>query len=91
MLNSPGLYLITGSSGKKITYTYVGSTLNLKKRLSKQFDARQLDEWEDNRDAKFISFLRKPEGTDPIDLLSMQKRFIQLAKPILNVLGPTAA
>jgi hypothetical protein len=42
------------------------------------------------RDAKFIRFLRQPEGTDAIDLLSMQKRLIQLAKPSLN-LGPTAA
>jgi DNA modification methylase len=87
----PGLYLITGPSQKKITYTYVGGTLNLQKRLARQFDAAdQFDEWE-NRGAKFISFLRKPAVTDPIDLLSMQKRLIQLAKPKLNVLGPAAA
>ena len=87
--NSPGLYLITGRSRQNITY--VGSALNLQKRLSKQFADVQLDEWEKNRAAKFISFLRKPDVTDPIDLLSMQKRLIHLAKPTFNVLGPTAA
>ena len=86
--NLPGLYLITGRSRQKI---YVGGALCLQKRLSTQFAEAQLVEWEKNRDAKFISFLRKPEGTAPIDLLSMQKRLIQLAKPILNVLGPSAA
>ena len=88
-LDSPGLYLITGRSRQKITY--VGSALNLQKRLSTQFAADQLDDWEKNRDAQSIWFLRKPEVTDPIDLLSMQKRLIQLAKPRLNDLGPTAA
>jgi DNA modification methylase len=87
--NSPGLYLITGRSRQKITY--VGSALYLQRRLSKQFSDVQLDDWERNRDAKFISFLRQPDGTDPIDLLSMQKRLIQLAKPTFNLLGPTAA
>jgi DNA modification methylase len=85
--HAPGLYLIR-SSPQKITY--VGSALNLQ-RLSKQFAARQLDEWVEKRDAKWISLLPKPEETDPIDLLSMQKRLIQLAKPILNDWGPTAA
>jgi site-specific DNA-methyltransferase (adenine-specific) len=87
--NSPGLYLITGRSREQITY--VGGALNLHKRLSMQFGTGQLDNWEKKRDARFISFLRKPELTDPIDLLSMQTRLIQLAKPIFNLLGPTAA
>ena len=86
--NSPGLYVVSGRSRQEI---YVGGTLNLHNRLSTQFAAEQLDDWEKKRDAKFISFLRKPEVTDPIDLLSMQKRLIQLANPSLNVLGPTAA
>ena len=62
----------------------MGSALNLHRRLSTQFAADQLDQWEQERDAKFIRFLRRPEVTDPIDLLSMQKRLIQLAKPRLN-------
>jgi hypothetical protein len=86
--DSPGLYLITGPSRQKI---YVGGALNLRKRLCKQFDDSQLDDWEKRRGARSISFLRKPEVTDPIDLLSMQRRLIQLAKPRLNDLGPTAA
>ena len=61
------------------------------KRLARQFGGGRLEDWEMKRDAKFISFLRKPQGTDPIDLLSMQKRLIQLAKPTFNLLGPTAA
>jgi excinuclease UvrABC nuclease subunit len=80
--------LITGPSRQKI---YVGGALNLRKRLCKQFDDSQLDDWEKRRGARSISFLRKPEVTDPIDLLSMQRRLIQLAKPRLNDLGPTAA
>jgi DNA modification methylase len=87
--NSPGLYLIMGPSRKNITY--VGSALNLQRRLSTQFAASQLDDWEKKRNAKFFSFLQKPDGIDPIDLLSMQKRLIHLAKPIWNDLGPTAA
>ena len=87
--NSPGLYLITGHSRQKIAY--VGSALNLQKRLSKQFANVQLDDWEKNWDAKFISFVLKPGVTDPIDLLSMQKRLIHLAKPTLNMPGPAAA
>jgi DNA modification methylase len=86
--NSPGLYLITGRLRQEI---YVGSALDLHKRLSTQFAAGPLDDWEKIRGAESISFLRKPDVTDPIDLLSMQKRLIQLAKPSLNVLGPTAA
>jgi site-specific DNA-methyltransferase (adenine-specific) len=87
-LNSPGLYLVQGDSRQKINY--VGSALNLLKRLSTQFAAGQLDHWEQERDAKFIRFLPQPETTAPLDLLSMQKRLIQLAKPRWN-LGPTAA
>jgi DNA modification methylase len=86
--NSPGLYLITGRSRQEI---YVGGALDLQKRLSKQFAENQLDDWVKNWGAQSISFLRKPELTDPIDLLSMQKRLIQLAQPSLNDLGPTAA
>jgi site-specific DNA-methyltransferase (adenine-specific) len=86
--NSPGLYLIKNSRQR---IKYVGSALDLQKRLARQFGGGRLDHWEKKRDAKFISFLRKPQGTDPIDLLSMQKRLIQLAKPTLNDLGPTAA
>jgi len=86
--SSPGLYLIKNSQQE---IRYVGGALDLQRRLSKQFGAVQLKHWETQRDAKFISFLRKPEVTDPIDLLSMQKRLIELAKPPLNVLGPTAA
>ena len=86
--NSPGLYLIKNSRQR---IRYVGSALDLQKRLDRQFGGGRLDLWEKNRDSKFISFLRKPEVTDPIDLLSMQQRLIQLAKPTLNVLGPTAA
>jgi DNA modification methylase len=86
--NLPGLYLITGRSRQNI---YLGGALNLRKRLSTQFAAGQLDDWEKLRGAESISFLRKPEVTDPIDLLSMQTRLIQLAKPRLNDLGLTAA
>jgi site-specific DNA-methyltransferase (adenine-specific) len=84
--NSPGLYLITAA--KRSVVQYVGSALNLLKRLSKQFaaDRSQLDEWE-SRDAKLIWLLRKPEVTDPIDLLSMQRRLIQLTNPKLNDLN----
>jgi len=89
-LKSPGLYLIRGDSRQKITY--VGSALNLGRRLSRQFAAEgQLDHWEQEGDAKFISFLLRPETTDPIDLLSMQRRLIQLGKPRWNDPGPTAA
>jgi hypothetical protein len=59
--------------------------------LAKQFADDRLDDWVNARDAKEIRFLRKPEETDPIDLLSMQKHLIQLAKPRLNDLGPAAA
>ena len=53
--NSPGLYLITGLAAEN---QYVGSALNLQKRLSTQFAAGQLDDWEKNRDAqvRFRSF-----------------------------------
>jgi site-specific DNA-methyltransferase (adenine-specific) len=88
ILNSPGLYLITGQSRHRI---YAGGALDLQKRLSTQFADRQLDDWVRNRGAQSISFLWRPDVTDPIDLLSMQKRLIQLAKPSLNDLGPTAA
>jgi DNA modification methylase len=88
--NLPGLYLVTGGSSQKTTYMYAGSALNLRKRMSKQFAAAQLDYWQKKKDAESISFLWKPDVTDPIDLLSMQKRLIQLAKPKLN-LGSTAA
>jgi site-specific DNA-methyltransferase (adenine-specific) len=88
--NSPGLYLVTGGSPENTTYMYAGSALNLRRRMSKQFAAAQLDYWEKKKDAESISFLWKPDVTDPIDLLSMQKRLIQLAKPRLN-LGSTAA
>jgi DNA modification methylase len=84
---SPGLYLITGRSQE----IYVGGTLDLKRRLSKQFGNGQLENWVGQRGAESISFLRTPELTDPIDLLSMQKRLIQLANPSLNVPEPTAA
>jgi hypothetical protein len=69
----------------------VGSTLNLLKRFARQFDAAQLDHWERDRDAKFVRILQRPDVNDPIDLLSMQKRLIQLAKPRWNDVGPTAA
>ncbi len=87
--DSPGLYLITGGSPQR-TNMYVGSALNLRRRMSKQFAADQLAYWETKKDAESISFLWKPDVTDPIDLLSIQRRLIQLAKPKLN-LGPTAA
>jgi site-specific DNA-methyltransferase (adenine-specific) len=87
-LKSPGLYLIAGSRQR---ITYVGSALNLFNRFCTQFAAGQLDHWEQERHAKFIRFLRQPKVNDPIDLLSMQKRLIQLAKPRWNDLGPTAA
>jgi DNA modification methylase len=85
--DSPGLYLIT-STGKE--YQYVGSALNLRKRVCTQFAAGPLEHWEQVRKATFIRFLRRPDVTDPIDLLSMQKRLIDLAKPRWN-LGPRAA
>jgi site-specific DNA-methyltransferase (adenine-specific) len=88
ILSSPGLYLVTGRSRQKI---YVGGTLNLRNRLSTQFADGQLDEWETRWGAKSISLLRKPEVTDPIELLSMQRRLIELERPSLNDLGPTAA
>jgi DNA modification methylase len=88
-LNAPGLYLIRGDSRQKTAY--VGSALNLLKRLSTQFAERQLEHWEQERDAKFIRILVRPAVTDPIDLLSMQKRLIQLEKPKWNNWGPTAA
>ena len=87
-LKSRGLYLIWGDSRQKITY--VGSALDLHKRFSTQFADDRLDHWERKMDAKFIRYLLRPEA-EPIDLLSMQKRLIQLEKPKLNDLGPTAA
>jgi DNA modification methylase len=87
--NSPGLYLITGPARRRI---YVGGTLNLRKRFKQlAAAASQLDDWESIPGPKSISFLPKPEVTDPIDLLSMQKRLIELEKPSLNDLGPAAA
>jgi len=83
--DSPGLYLITGGTPQKTTYMYAGSALNLQRRLSKQFASAQLEYWEKNKDAESVSFLCKPEVTNPIDLLSMQKRLIQLARPKLNL------
>jgi DNA modification methylase len=88
ILSSPGLYLITGRSRQKI---YLGGTLNLRNRLSTQFADGQLDEWETRWGARSIWLLRKPEVTDPIELLSMQRRLIELERPSLNDLGPTAA
>ncbi len=88
-LNAPGLYLIRGDSRQKTAY--VGSALNLLKRLATQFAERQLEHWEQERDAKFIRILVRPAVTDPIDLLSMQKRLIQLEKPRWNDWGPNAA
>ncbi len=84
---SPGLYLITG----QLERIYVGGAMNLHSRLSTQFADGQLDEWETRWGAKSIRLLRKPEVTDPIDLLSMQRRLIQRERPSLNDLGPTAA
>lgn len=83
---SGGLYLVRGSVGE----IYVGGTLNLHDRLSRQFAVNQLAFWQ-KQGAQWISILPKPEATDPIDLLSMQNRLIQLAQPSWNVLGPTAA
>jgi DNA modification methylase len=88
-LNSPGLYLIRGGSGRKII-TYVGSALNLFRRFSTQFADGQLEHWERDRKSKYLSFITQP-STDPIDLLSMQNCLIRLANPKLNYLGPTAA
>jgi excinuclease UvrABC nuclease subunit len=88
ILSSPGLYPITSRSRQK---SYVGGTLNLRNRLSTQFAEGQLDEWETRWSAKSIWLLRKPEVTDPIELLSMQRRLIELERPSLNDLGPTAA
>jgi DNA modification methylase len=88
IFNSPGLYLITGSRQEN---KYVGSALNLRKRMSRQFADDRLDHWLEKLGAVSIRRLLQPEGTHPIDLLSMQKRLIQLAKPSLNDLGPTAA
>jgi site-specific DNA-methyltransferase (adenine-specific) len=89
--NAPGLYLITSGSPQQTKYMYAGSAMDLQTRLRKQFAAAQLDYWE-KKHAESISFLYKPEVTDPIDLLAMQRRLIDLAKnPRLNYLGPTAA
>jgi site-specific DNA-methyltransferase (adenine-specific) len=88
-LDSPGLYLVGGDGPGD--FAYVGSTLNLLKRFARQFDAAQLDHWERERDAKFVRVLQRPDVNDPIDLLSMQKRLIRLAKPRWNDFGPTAA
>ena len=85
--DKPGLYLITGRSQR----IYVGGAMNLHDRLSAQFAPGLLDDWQRKRGAESISLLGKPEVTDPIDLLSMQRRLIQSEKPSLNVLGPTAA
>ena len=70
---------------------YVGSALNLSKRLTAQFARDQLDHWLSKLCATAVRRLPKPEVTDPIDLLSMQARLILIAKPVLNVLGPSAA
>ena len=88
---SPGLYVIRGHSQEMIYY--VGGTLNLQRRFSMQFAEGQLEHWRTTRGAESVSYLPKPEGTDPIDLLSMQKRLIRLANPsrLLNVPEPTAA
>jgi hypothetical protein len=88
ILNSPGLYPITSRSRQK---SYVGGTLDLRNRLSTRFADGQPDEWGTGWGAKSIRHLGRPEVTDPIDLLSMQRRLIQSEKPSLNVLGPTAA
>jgi hypothetical protein len=80
--------LITAQSQKEI---YIGGTLNLRSRFSTQFAVKQLEHWQKRWNAESISFIQKPEVTDPIDLLSMQKRLIKLAAPILNDLGPAAA
>lgn len=85
---SPGLYLIAGPSRQKILY--VGGALNLQKRLTKQFADGRFGNWVNEWNAKEISFLR-PEVSSPMDLLGMQNRLIQLAKPRLNPLGPKAA
>lgn len=87
--NSPGLYLVTGSSKDRISY--VGSTLNLRERLSRQFTQDLICNWEKKADSKFVWHLERSEVRDPVDLLSMQKRLIGLANPRLNDLGPTAA
>jgi DNA modification methylase len=86
--NLPGLYLVTG---QKQENKYVGSSLNLRKRMLTQFGADQLDHWLNTIGAISIRRLAQPKVTDPIDLLSMQMRLIQSEKPSLNVLGPTAA
>jgi site-specific DNA-methyltransferase (adenine-specific) len=88
-LDSAGLYVIGGDTPQKIAY--VGSALNLRKRFARQFGAAQLDHWEQARGARFIRYLKRPEVEHPIDLLSMQKRVIQLARPRWNVFGPSAA
>ena len=86
--NLPGLYLVTGPKQEN---KYVGSSLNLRKRMLTQFGADQLDHWLNTIGAISIRRLAQPKVTDPIDLLSMQMRLIQSEKPSLNVLGPTAA
>jgi DNA modification methylase len=86
--NLPGLYLISGPSQEG--FAYIGSTLNLQSRLFRKFGEGRLKNWENANDATEIWFLRTPEVTDPIDLLSMQMRLIHQAKPRLNGLGPTA-
>ena len=86
--NSPGLYLVTGPKQEN---KYVGSSLNLQKRMLTQFGADQLDHWLNTIGAISIRRLAQPNVTAPRDLLSMQMWLIQLTKPSLNVLGPTAA
>jgi site-specific DNA-methyltransferase (adenine-specific) len=86
--NVPGLYVIEDFANEII---YIGSALNLQKRLSTQFAAERLDQWLNYRRARAIRCLSRPEVTNAIDLLSMQKRLVHLAKPRWNDLGPTAA
>jgi DNA modification methylase len=87
--NSPGLYVVKGL-GQEIKY--VGSSLNLRKRMKTQFgEADRLDHWLNELGAISIRRLAKPKVTDPIALLSMQKWLIQVEQPSLNDLGPTAA
>ncbi len=86
-IDKPGLYLVEQASG----IAYVGSALNLRARFVTQFAASQIGHWEQVLKARSIRVLPQPDVSDPIDLLSMQKRVIQLAKPSLNALGPSAA
>ena len=87
--NLPGLYLVSGPAQKG--FAYIGSALNLQNRLSRQFGDGLLKNWENANDGTEIWLLRTPEVTDPIDLLSMQRRLILQARPRLNELGPTLA